>query len=517
MASAAPAIPGYRVLRLLGEGGMGQVFLAEDEVLGRPVAVKTISPEVAGRGEARARFLREARAMATVEHPRVVRVYSFGEREALAYFVMEYVEGEPLADRLRRGPLGVGESLRITGEVAEALDAAWRRGIVHRDVKPGNILLDREGHVHVADFGLARPRALSGGSDEITREGVFVGSPHYVAPEQARGEQTDFRSDIYSLGVVLYEMLAGRRPFEGKTPTEVVAKHLYEAPPPLRNLAPDAPEAVAQLVERMTAKDPQKRPASYAEVLSTLGGRHMMLTRTALPTATMPSGAARPRARRRRRWWSWAAAGAAAAALAGALTIGIPYRHPRPPGDLVVAVAPFYGPDQESASEGRAFAALVGSEVTRRLGPDQASAIALVEAPEAVRGHAAARRLGSRLAADVVVWGEALTFRGETEIQPYLTARASDTGLPRFGAFVVDSAVSPIEQRRRGASHLADALVRLAAERALERGDAREALARIEACDASAPALRIKARSLAMLGRKAEAESALRAAGEAER
>ncbi|HEV8253874.1 MAG TPA: serine/threonine-protein kinase [Vicinamibacteria bacterium] len=513
MASAAPAIPGYRVLRLLGEGGMGQVFLAEDEMLGRPVAVKTISPEVAGRGEVRARFLREARAMATVEHPRVVRVYSFGERESLAYFVMEYVEGEALAERLRRAPLGVEESVRIAGEVAEALEAAWRRGIVHRDVKPGNILLDREGHVHVADFGLARPTPLAGDSAEITREGVFVGSPHYVAPEQARAEQTDFRSDIYSLGVVLYEMLAGRRPFEGKTPTEVVAKQLHMAPPSLREFAPAAPEAVTDLVARMTAKDPRDRPASYAEVLSGLSGR-MGATKTGLPTATMPSGAAR-RMARRRRWRWWAAGGVAAAAVA---TLGLPSRHPRPPGDLVVAIAPFYGPDAESAGEGRAFATLVGSEVTRRLGPDQASAIALVEAPDAVRGHGAARRVGSRLAADAVVWGEALSLRGETEIQPYVTAvGAPAASPPSFAAFVLDSTGSPIEQRRRNASRLADAVVRLAAERALARGEASEALALVEACDPSPAALRFKARALQALGRKAEADSALRAAGEAER
>jgi hypothetical protein len=497
---------------------MGRVFLAEDEVLGRPVAIKTISPDVAGRGEARARFLREARAMATVEHPRVVRVYSFGERENLAYFVMEYVEGEPLADRLRREPLGVEQSLRIAGEVAEALEAAWRRGIVHRDVKPGNILLDREGHVHVADFGLARPTSVSGDSAEITREGVFVGSPHYVAPEQARAEHTDFRSDIYSLGVVLYEMLAGRRPFEGKTPTEVVAKHLHASPQPLRELAPAAPEAIADLVGRMTAKDPQERPASYAEVLSGLSGRLVAVTRTALPTATMPSGAARRAARGLRRRWPWAViAGAVVAGVAGAAALGVPYRAARPPGELVVAIAPFYGPDAESGGEGRAFATLVGSEVTRRLGPEQASAIGLVDAGEPVRGHAAARRVGSRLAADAVVWGEALSLRGETEIQPYVTAVGGPAASPpSFAAFVLDSA-SPIEQRRRGASRLADALLRLAAERVLASGDGSQALALIERCDPSPAVLRFKAGALQALGRKTEAESALRAAADAER
>jgi len=337
-----------------------------------------------------------------------------------------------------------------------------------------------------------------------------------MAPEQARAERTDFRSDIYSLGVVLYEMLAGRRPFEGKTPTEVVAKHMYEAAVPLRSLAPDAPEAIAELVERMTAKDPQQRPASYAEVLSNLGGRRVARL-TAMPTATMPSGASRAVARRKRRWWPWAATGAAALA-AGGLTIGVPYRHPRPPGDLVVAVAPFYGADQ-AASEGRAFATLVGSELTRRLGPEQASAVALVEAPEAVRGHAAARRLCSRLAADVVVWGEVLSFPGETEIQPYLTAstaasqlRERDAALPRFGALVVDAAAGSIEQRRRGAALIVDALFRLAAERALERGGARDALELIGAAAPSAAALRTKARALEALGRKSEAEAAARSA-----
>ncbi len=265
-ATTVPEIEGYRMVRMLGQGGMGVVYLAEDTTLNRRVAIKVMTARLAADPSARAFFLREARAMATVEHPHVVRIYSFGERSGVAYLVMEYVEGESLAERIRRlGKLPIEEAMLIAFQVTEALETAWGKGIVHRDVKPANVLIDTRGRAHVGDFGLAKPVAASEDTS-LTREGLIVGTPDYLSPEQARGEKVDFRSDIYSLGVVLYEMLGGVPPFGGATPIAIVAHHLHTPPPPLRERRPDAPAHLSRLVEQMMDKDRERRPASYAEL-----------------------------------------------------------------------------------------------------------------------------------------------------------------------------------------------------------------------------------------------------------
>jgi hypothetical protein len=248
----------------LGAGGMGAVYLAEDVTLGRRVAVKVVGGHIENDAAARARFLREARSMAAVEHPNVVHVYAYGDADGHPYLVMEYVEGETLAARIRRtGGLPVAQALDVARQASLALEAAWERGIVHRDVKPSNILLDRKERVRVADFGLAK--ALGPTRDaSVTGSGTFVGTPSYISPEQARGEEADFRSDVYSLGIVLYEMIAGVPPFRGPTPIDVVAQHLSEAAPPLSERRPETPPGVVRLVEEMTDKDRERRPASYA-------------------------------------------------------------------------------------------------------------------------------------------------------------------------------------------------------------------------------------------------------------
>jgi predicted ATPase/predicted Ser/Thr protein kinase len=262
-----PAIPGHRIVRLLGEGGMGRVYLAEDETLGRRVAIKLISETFAATDTAIQRFLREARTMATVEHPHIVRVYSFGKTEGRHYLVMEYVEGESLARRIRRpGKLGLDDALRVLRETTDALEAAWDQGIVHRDVKPANILLDARDRVRVADFGLAKTTELPS-ELSVTHVGQILGTPHYVSPEQARGERSlDFRSDVYALGIVLFEMLAGKPPFRGETPIAVVDQHLHTPLPSLRSHRPEIPGQVEQLCEWMTRKKPDDRPGSYADL-----------------------------------------------------------------------------------------------------------------------------------------------------------------------------------------------------------------------------------------------------------
>jgi hypothetical protein len=377
--------------------------------------------------------------------------------------------------------------------VAEALAAAWARGIVHRDVKPSNIILDREGHVHVADFGLARP-AESGGQDSVTRDGAFVGSPHYVAPEQARAQAADFRTDIYSLGIVLFEMIAGRRPFDGKTAMEVVSRQLTEPVPPLRSFAPGTPEPVDRLVHTMTAKDPTSRPASYPTLIASLSGTAPV--EASLPTSSMP-GSLTVRSGRRGLW-----AGAAVLALV-LLGTGDALRDrlapsTRPAGEFVVAVAPFYGSDEESAKEGKALALLVESETRRLLGDEDGRSVGLASASEPARNVRAARRLGERLGADVVLWGETFAFRGEVETQPALTRVAEGApAAPRLGPLLFESqAGGAIEMRRRGALRLAEALVRLAARAALDAGQADTALRLLQECRAEPETLQLRAAAL---------------------
>jgi serine/threonine protein kinase len=260
-------LSGYRLIALLGKGGMGSVYLAEDEKLKRRVAVKVISEEILRNEETLARFLREAQMMATVEHPHVVRLYSFGEIDHRPYLIMEHVEGESLADVIRkRGKLSLDEALLFLEQILEALEAAWEKQVIHRDIKPSNILIDRRFRVRVADFGLAKaiePLVDSG----LTATGQILGSPAYVAPEQLLGKPIDFRSDIYSLGILFYEMLTGERPFDGPTPVEVIAKQLNESIPSIRLKSPEIPQSIDSLIRSMTIKNPSERPHSYVQLL----------------------------------------------------------------------------------------------------------------------------------------------------------------------------------------------------------------------------------------------------------
>jgi serine/threonine protein kinase/tetratricopeptide (TPR) repeat protein len=267
--SDTPTLSGYRFTRLLGKGAMGSVHLAWDETLGRHVAIKALAEKLEVGSDAEARFLREARAMATVEHPCVIRIYSFRTEVNRPFIVMEYVQGETLSQLLAsHGKLPVDEALQIIRQVAEGLEAAWEKGVIHRDIKPSNILIDQRGHVRVADFGLAKP-TQDPKAPELTLEGSFQGTPHYMAPEQALGEEVDWRSDVYSLSVVLYELLTGKRPFHGNL-LSIVTSHMDEAFPPLVAETPGVPPEVEDLISKMSQKDPDHRHGSYKELLAEL-------------------------------------------------------------------------------------------------------------------------------------------------------------------------------------------------------------------------------------------------------
>jgi serine/threonine-protein kinase len=258
----------YEVKGVLGRGGMGVVLKAFDPALSRNVAIKVLSSSLATCGAARRRFLREARAAAAVVHEHVVGVFAVVESAGLPFLVMEYVPGRSLQDRLdRTGALSLPEVLRIGTQTAAGLAAAHAQGLVHRDVKPANILLENGvERVRLTDFGLARASADAA----LTRSGVIAGTPHYMAPEQASGETTDYRADLFSLGSTLYAICAGNPPFRAETPLAVVRRVCDHQPRPLRELNPEVPAWLEAIVFRLMDKDPARRFQSAAEVADLL-------------------------------------------------------------------------------------------------------------------------------------------------------------------------------------------------------------------------------------------------------
>jgi serine/threonine-protein kinase len=257
----------FNVIRRLGQGGMGQVYLAEQVSLKRKVALKVLRPDLARNEQSLARFKAEAEAVARLTHANVVQVYYIGAVDDLPYMALEYVEGKNLREYLeKKGPVELPLGLSIMRQVAGALTRAGELGIVHRDIKPDNILLTRKGEVKVADFGLSR--VLTGDAPlNLTQSGVTMGTPLYMAPEQAEGKPVDCRADIYSFGVTSYHMLAGEPPFRGATAVEVALQHITAQPAPLNQLRPDLPPAVCALVQRMMAKRPEDRFETARDLL----------------------------------------------------------------------------------------------------------------------------------------------------------------------------------------------------------------------------------------------------------
>jgi Tol biopolymer transport system component/predicted Ser/Thr protein kinase len=298
----------YEILAPLGAGGMGEVYRARDTRLDRTVALKILSEAFAGNAELRQRFEREARAVSSLNHAHVCALYDVGRQDGIDFLVMEYLEGETLADRLGRGPLPADQLLRHAIEIADALDKAHRQGIVHRDLKPGNIMLTKSG-VKLLDFGLVKIQAPGGPAASVlsglvtadrplTAHGAVLGTFQYMAPEQLEGKEADARTDIFALGTILYEMATGRRAFVGKSQASLIAAILSSDPPPLSTLQPLAPPALERLVNVCLAKDPDERMQTAHDVMQELkwiaeGG-----------TAGPPAGhwLAAPRGRERIAW-----------------------------------------------------------------------------------------------------------------------------------------------------------------------------------------------------------------------
>jgi eukaryotic-like serine/threonine-protein kinase len=282
----APVLSGqrighYQILSPLGAGGMGQVYLAQDTKLGRPIALKLLPARLLQDAEQVRRFEREARAASALNHPNILTIHEIGEAEGSHYIVSEFVEGETLRERLRHGPLGVGEARGIAQQVAGALSVAHQAGIIHRDIKPENLMVRPDGLVKVLDFGLAKLTDQPAVRREVDSPGatlvplstqlwMVLGTVSYMSPEQARGQKLDRRSDIFSLGVVLYEMIAGRRPFEGATTSDVMAALLTAAPPPLRQAGAEAPAELERILGTCLRKDREDRYQTAEELLAEL-------------------------------------------------------------------------------------------------------------------------------------------------------------------------------------------------------------------------------------------------------
>jgi serine/threonine protein kinase len=289
----------YEVLQVLGRGGFGIVFRAFDTVLHRVVAVKVLSPLMAAASPARKRFLREARAAAAVRHDNVVQVYKVGE-QPLPYLVMEFIPGETLQQRLDRvGPVEPAEVARVGRQIAEGLAAAHANDLIHRDIKPGNVLLEGvQQKVKLTDFGLAR----AADDASITRSGVVVGTPMYMAPEQAKGERLDQRADLFSLGSVLYQMATGRPPFRAGNTVAVLKRVAEDDPRPIREVIPETPQWLCDVIARLHAKDPDGRFQSAREVADVLADCEARLRAHARPKdfPRIPRGPSRPSGRRTR-------------------------------------------------------------------------------------------------------------------------------------------------------------------------------------------------------------------------
>jgi eukaryotic-like serine/threonine-protein kinase len=252
----------YRIQRKLGAGGMADVYLAEDQELGRRVAIKILNGRHANDDQFIERFRREAKNAAALNHPSIVSIYDRGEAEDTYYIAMEFLDGRTLKELVvSRGAAPINVAIEYARQILSALRFAHRHGIVHRDIKPHNVLVDAEGRVKVTDFGIARA-----GTSQMTETGSIVGTAQYLSPEQARGGEVDPRSDLYSLGVVLYELLTGKTPFDGDTPVEIAMKHLSNAPEPPSKLRSDIPPELDKVVLRALAKDPNERYQSADEM-----------------------------------------------------------------------------------------------------------------------------------------------------------------------------------------------------------------------------------------------------------
>src|SRR5882724_3041184 len=314
--SAGTRLGPYEILASIGTGGMGEVYRARDTRLDRTVAIKVLPEHLSGNPQLRERFDREAKAISSLSHPHICPLYDVGHQDGIDYLVMEHLEGETLASRLKKGPLPPERALEYAIQIADALDTAHRHGVVHRDLKPDNIMLTKTG-ANLLDFGLAKMRTAEAGAGmtemptqttPLTGEGTILGTLQYMAPEQLEGAEADARTDIFALGAVIYEMATGRKAFEGKSQASLISAILEREPPPISTIQTMAPLALDHVVRTCLAKEPDARWQTAHDVLLELKW---------IAEAGSQAGILRPAGGRRktRELLSWALAVVASLAL----------------------------------------------------------------------------------------------------------------------------------------------------------------------------------------------------------
>ncbi len=432
----------YRITGKLGAGGMGEVWAAEDTSLKRQVALKLLPAELAADEQRLERFQREAETVAALNHPSIVTLYSVEEADGVRFLTMELVEGETLGEILGRGALPLERFFPVAVALADALAAAHAKGVVHRDLKPANVMITTEGRVKVLDFGLAKPLAEAAraaapemtalATEALTEEGVVLGTMPYMSPEQVQGHVVDHRSDIFSLGVVLYEMLCGRRPFGGDSPAALVSSILRDTPDPVTELRSDLPRQLARIVQQCLEKDPQRRYQSALDVRNQLESLATEVSSGTVVAATRPA----PQAARRRGKASWIAAAAAVAVLAAlaAWWSGRPGAPRRPAADAagqgadgrrMLVVLPF---ENLGPAEDEYFAAGITDEITSRLA--SVSDLGVISRNSALRyaGTAkSAREIGRELGVTHVLAGTVRWARGAEGSRVRITPTLSRT------------------------------------------------------------------------------------------
>ena len=427
----------YRIVEKIGAGGMGEVYRATDTKLDRDVALKILPHEMSSHPERLYRFSQEAKTVAGLSHPNIVTLHSVDESDGVHFLTMELVDGEGLDDILPLSGFSVEKLLDVAIPIADALANAHASGIVHRDLKPGNVMLTRDGRIKVLDFGLAKLSAVEADDDSDpgdlltrTQEGLVLGTPHYMAPEQARGEPIDHRADLFSFGVMLYEMATGRRPFDGKSSIELLSSVLRDEPKDISRVRPDIPPRLARLIRRCLAKDRDQRFAAADEVMHELQAVRQEVTTGAVEA--IPEPTAQPRSPTR-----WMLAGAALITVAVAVT-WLATRRPESPTSSqsatsrpIIAVLPF---DNVGQSDEEYFAAGMTDEINSTLSSlGGLGVISHTSARIYKNSSKTSRQIGSELNADFLLEGTIRWDRSSDPervlISPRLVRVADDTQL----------------------------------------------------------------------------------------